>query len=380
VGHPDITLRGRLKALGIADLLVFLHGLGRPGRLSLTRDREEALLDLRSPWLVRAAGNRDRDRLEEVLLARGRITPEQHAEARLRQEEDPEAGTGRGLIAAAVLTPRELIAARRDQARQIVQGLFEWEDGAYAFEEGHAVPGWSAPVDLPILDLVADGLRSVRRAELFRERLPSPDWAFEIIPGRNGVALQPEEEHLLGLLDGTRTLGALAEGGEYPPDEVRRIVFLLLTLGRVRPRPLGPAEDGGEPVELLVRRFNRMFGRVFQYLTLELGPIAETLLSALLRELEPLHAPLFAGARLGGDGTLDENRLDRNLVGVARRARRRLLVEGLSELLYRELLVLRQALGRDHERRVLNLLKREGLLAAAGTPRAAAPAQAGMEL
>jgi hypothetical protein len=125
-----------------------------------------------------------------------------------------------------------------------------------------------------------------------------------------------------------------------------------------------------------------MFGRVFQYLTLELGPIAETLLSALLRELEPLHAPLFAGVRLGGDGTLDENRLDRNLVGVARRARRRLLVEGLSELLYRELLVLRQALGRDHERRVLNLLKREGLLVAAGTPRAGAttPARAGMEL
>jgi hypothetical protein len=327
VGNPDTTLRGRLKALSIADLLVFLHGLGRPGRLSLTRDREEALLDLRGPWLVRAAGNRDADRLEEVLLARGRITPEEHAAARRRQEEDPGAGIGRGLIAAGVLTPRELIAARRDQARQIVQGLFEWEDGSYVFEEGHTVSGWSAPVDLPILELVADGVRSVRRAELFRERLPSPDRAFESIPGRNGLALQPEEARLLALLDGTRTLGALAEGGEYPPDEVRRIVFLLLTLGRIKPRPLGPAEDGGEPVETLVRRFNRMFGRVFRSLMLELGPISETLLSVTLRELEAQHAPLFASARLGGDGTLDEGLLDRNLLGVARRDRRRLLVE-----------------------------------------------------
>jgi hypothetical protein len=363
VPNHDSTLRGRLKALTIADLLVFLHGLGRAGRLVLARGGEEAMLDLRGPYLVRAAGNRDADRLEQVLLARGRITPDQHAAALKRQEEDPGAGMGRGLIAAGVLTPRELIEARRDQARLIVQGLFEWEDGDYRFEEGHSVSGWSTPVDLPILELVADGIRSVARGELFRERLPSPDWAFEPIPGGHGLPLQPHESHLLGLLDGTRTLDALVAAGEYPADEVRRVVFLLLTLGRVKPRPMAPAEDGGEPTATLLRRFNGLFGRVFQYLTLELGPISETLLSATLRELEPAHAPLFSAARLGGDGTLDEEVLDRNLLGVARRDRRRTLVEGLSELLYRELLVLRQSLGPDHERRVLNLLRRDGLLA-----------------
>jgi len=367
VATPDHTLRGRLKALSIADLLVFLHGLGRSGRLHLTRDREEALLDLRGPYVVRAAGNRDADRLEEVLLRRGRITPEEYEAARRRQEEDPTAGIGRGLIAAGALTPRELIAARRDQAHQIVRGLFEWEDGEYRFEEGHAVSGWSAPVDLPILDLVAEGLRSVRRLESFRERLPSPDWAFEPIPGASGVSLEPQETHVLGLLDGTRTLEAVSEASEFPADEVRRILFLLLTLGRIRPRPLGPPGEEGEATESLLRRFNGIFGRVYQYLTLELGPISETLLNATLREIEGAHAPLFESARLGGDGTLDEGVLDRNLRGLARRDRRKTLVEGLSELLYRELLVLRSALGPDHERRVLHRLRRDGLLAAAPT-------------
>jgi hypothetical protein len=357
------SLRGRLKALSIADLLVFLHGLGRTGRLHLARDREEALLDLRGPYVVRAAGNRDADRLEEVLLQRGRITPEEHAAARRRQEEDPAAGLGRGLIAAGILTPRELIAARRDQARQVVLGLFEWEDGEYRFEDGHAVSGWSAPVDLPVLDLVAEGIRAVRRLESFRERLPSPDWAFEPIPGSDGSPLQPQESHLLGLLDGVRNLEALAAASEFPPDEVRRILFLLLTLGRIRPRPLGPPEQEGEPVESLLRRFNGMYGRVFQYLTLELGPISETLLTATLREIEAAHPPLFTSTRLGGDGTIDERVLEGNLRGLARRDRRQTLVEGLSELLYRELLVLRHALGPDHERRILHLLRRDGLLA-----------------
>src|SRR6185503_19980832 len=252
VGNPDSTLRGRLKALSIADLLVFLHGLGRAGRLVLTRGGDEALLDLRGPYLIRAKGSRDADRLEQVLLARGRITADQHALALKRQAEDPGAGMGRGLIAAGVLTPRDLVEARRDQARMIVQGLFEWEDGDYRFEEGHAAAGWSTPVDLPILDLVADGIRSVTRSALFRERLPSPEWAFEPIPGGQDLPLQRHESHLLGLLDGTRTLDALGAAGEYPADQVRRVVFLLLTLGRVKPRPMAPAEDGGEPTATLL--------------------------------------------------------------------------------------------------------------------------------
>jgi hypothetical protein len=43
-------------------------------------------------------------------------------------------------------------------------------------------------------------------------------------------------------------------------------------------------------------------------------------------------------------------------------------VQGLNELLYRELLVLRQALGQEHERRLINLMRRDGLLSQATGP------------
>jgi hypothetical protein len=55
--------------------------------------------------------------------------------------------------------------------------------------------------------------------------------------------------------------------------------------------------------------------------------------------------------------------LQGNLRQVRRNVRRDALVQGLSELLYRELLVLRQSLGPEHERRILNDLRRDGLLA-----------------
>ena len=362
----DSTFRGRLKALSIADILVFLKGLNRPGRLELRHEDAEVVLDLRAEFVVRAASNRPGDRLEAILLASGRISADQRDAALSAEAADPEAGMGRALIACGALGPKDLIEARREQARRIVLGLFEWPDGEYLFEERRTSSGWSTPIDLPILDLVADGIRGVRDAGLFRSRIPSPDWVFEAVPDGNGtVRLEPQEDHLAGLLDGGKSVGEIEAGAEYAENETRRILFLLLTLGRIRPRPQsGPVDRSAdpEPIEEIVHQFNHMYGRVYQYMTLELGPISEDLLTASLREMERSCPPLFRQARLAGDGTLDEGILGDNLRSLSRGRRRETVVHWLNELLYRELLVLRQTLGPDHERRVLRELRREGLL------------------
>ena len=59
------------------------------------------------------------------------------------------------------------------------------------------------------------------------------------------------------------------------------------------------------------------------------------------------------------DGTLDLLPLRENLAGLSRDQGRGLLVDGLNELLYRELLVLRRTLGAEHEKRVLMGFPRE---------------------
>jgi len=360
----DTVIRGRLKALSIADILLFLRGLNRTGRLAARREGDEVVLDLRGPYVVRAASTRSSDRLEEVLVATGRITAEQAADLTARTAEHPEAGIGRALIASGLLAPRELVAARRDQARRIVLALFDWSEGEYRFDDGRTPSGWTTPVDLPILELVADGIRRVADPALFALRLPSPDWVFEASGEAGAVPLEPHEARILELLDGRRTIAEVEARNEFTAAETRRVLFLLLTIGRIRPRSQA-AMDVDEPVEDILRRFNGIYGRVYQYMTIELGPISDNLLNAPLAELGSSHAELFSRARLAGDGTLDGEVIETNLRGMARARRREALVEGLNELLYRQLLVLRQALGPEHERRVLHDLRREGLLAVA---------------
>jgi hypothetical protein len=366
------VIRGRLKALSIADILLFLKGLNRVGRLALGDDRFEVVLDLRGPWIIRAESSRAADRIEAVLLESGRITREQCEDVRRRAADDPEGGIGRALVSSGVLTARELVAARREQARRIVLALFDWTTGEYDFEEGRASSGWSTPLDLPIDELVADGIRGVRDAGLFVDRMPSPEWVFEPVPRDAGAALtlDSHETRILELADGTRSIAAIEALLELPAGEIRRVLFLLLTLGRIRPRSQAAASARAEvePLAEIVSRFNGLLGRVYQYMTLELGPISESLLSASLRDLEGAHAPVFRRARLAGDGTLNGEILERNMMTVAREGRRGVLVQGLNELLYRELLVLRQALGQEHERRLINLMRRDGLLSQASGP------------
>src|SRR5262245_26188133 len=154
-----------------------------------------------------------------MLFLAGRITAEQRDEARRIEAQDREAGMGRALIACGALSPKDLAEARREQARRVVLGLFEWPAGEYRFEERQSQSGWSAPVDLPILDLVADGIRGVRNADLFRERLPSPDWTFEAAADNEAVALEPHERHILGLLEGGLTVAEVQAAAEYTDPE-----------------------------------------------------------------------------------------------------------------------------------------------------------------
>lgn len=362
---PDASLRGRLKALSIADVFVFLRGLGRSGRLQIANDGEEVLVDLRGPYVVRAASSRRETGLEEFLLASGRISAAQHDAARAHAAAREEGGMARALIATGSLTPRDLQAARREQARSIVLALFDWSGGGWQFDDGRSVSGWSSPVDLDILDLVAGGIRAVRQVDLFAERLPSAAWSFEAIPGdAPPVPLEPHEQHLLELFGAPRTLEEAARLADLPLREARRTLFLLLTTGALRPRTAGVAEEAGESPAALLRRFNGLYGRVYQYLMLELGPISDSLLAESLVDLDGSHGGLFERARFAGDGTLDPTLLESNLGRVTRPERRQALMDGLSELLYRELLVLRQALGAEHEQRLLTSLRRDGLLSA----------------
>ena len=364
--------RGTLKPLSLVDVLQFLRGLNRRGLLSVSAEGTAVGLYLRAGSVVQATSSRESDRLSAILLRAGRITAAQHEEA-LRLAAGGER-IGRALASAAALAPRDLMEARLRQVRDIALSLFEWTAGEFAFVEGEEVSDPALEVDVPILDLIVEGIRTLKTPALFAARLPPEDRVFAPIPepGRKDrVPLEPHEDLLLRLVDGQRTLAEIVARSEFPDPEARRALFLLSALGYLRVMPRGDEGEEALPaeeVEALVERYNGMFGRVHAHLTREVGPISTDLLLQSLHTIEVAHPRLFGGATLGGDGTVDGAQIRENLARVAGRPRREALVQGLNELLYAELLVVRKTLGAEHEGRLLKAFRgaASGRAAAAG--------------
>ena len=339
----DSPFRGRLRTLSIADILTFLRDLNRKGFLSLSTGGTTIGLYLGGTEIVHATSTREADRLPD---ANGAMTPSALIEARLRL------------------------------VKQIMLPVFQWTDGDFIFQEGEEPPKGEIALSLPILDLVMAGIRSVRTESLLLERLPSRDSLFEpvlpVVSSAPETPLGPREESILGMVDGIRPLGEILDMSDSSDLETRRTLFLLLVIGRVKPRSHPSPEMEATPdaglISEIVERFNGMFGRLYQYLTREIGPISEPLLARSLREARGTYPVLFNRSKLGGDGTLDGAVLQENLQGLSDERQRALVVQGLNEFLYSELLVLRRTLGADHERRILMSFREDRLGARLGLP------------
>ena len=361
-GQGAMEFRGRLKALSCADILEFLRGLNRTGLLSLSHDGTAVGLYLRDGRIVHATSSRDSDRLTELLVRWGLITSEQHEQVMSRAAGGERIATA--LVDGTVLSPRELMDARRRRVLLIAVSLFEWEEGDFAFAEGEAPADDVVDAGLPIDTVLLEGIRSVRNLGLFRKRMPFDDWIFEAIPdaeSRSGVALDPHEAHVLRLVDGSRSVGEIGALSEFGKPEALRTLFLLFTFGCLRIKgPVAPEAgppDRADGLDGILARYNDMFGQVYQYLMREVGPISDHLLERALRDMEAAHPGLFHRASLGGDGTVDAALLRRNVEALAGQPQRAALIAGLNELLYAELLVLRKTLGPQHEGRILRTFR-----------------------
>src|SRR3972149_608252 len=168
------------------------------------------------------------------------------------------------------------------------------------------------------------------------------------------LALEPYEQHILGLVDGERSVLEICRESEIGESETLKVLYALLSgsLVKIRGKKVRAFDQDFVPADTLdsiIDGFNQMFSYVFRYMVREVGPIAENVLEKYLGGLREGRKDVFAGVKLQKDGTLDSATLERNASRLTEEARRSLLVDALNELLYAELLAVKRTLGPEHE-------------------------------
>jgi len=354
-------LKGQLSQLPLPDILQHLRLSAGTGILSLVSGGARKALYVKAGKVVFAASNLPNDRLGEILLREGKITVEEY-EASIRAISKGKR-QGKVLVEMGALSPKDLWEGVQVQVRDIVYGIFQWDEGQFHFEESSLPEKERITVELDIAELILIGIRRVDATGPFQARFPEMDQLLEVVPGEPlPSCLEAYEEHVLGLVDGERSVMEICRESEIGDNETLKTLyaFLAASILRVKGRKVYTLDQDFVPEDTLVTvvsSFNQMYSYVFRYMVREVGPIAENVLEKYLNGLRDGRKDVFTGVKLLKDGTLDPSTLERNLNRHPENERRGMLVDALNELLYAELLAVKRTLGSDHEANIIRAFR-----------------------
>jgi uncharacterized protein DUF4388 len=353
-------LKGLISELPVPDILQHLKLSQATGILTLVAGGARKALYLKDGRVVFASSNLPNDRLGEILLREGKITVEEY-EASIKAITKGKR-QGKVLVEMGALSPKDLWEGVQFQVKEIVYTVFQWDEGQFHFEESSLPEKERITVDLDIQDLILAGLRRVDAGGRIQSHYPEGDAVLERAVPDVPAALEPYEVHVVKLVDGERSVLDICRESEIGDNETMKTLYALVSTGlcRVKGRKVHTLDQDFVPVDTIysvLESFNQMYEHVFKYMVREVGPIAENVLEKYLSTLRDGRKDVFGGVKLQKDGTLDVALIERNLNKFPEEQRRSLLVDGLNELLYAELLAIKRTLGAEHEAAIVKALK-----------------------
>lgn len=229
-----MAIKGSLKEASLPDVIQLLFLGRRTGCLALADQHNFGTIYLDEGLIVYASIVNRRDRLGDILVRNGRITPEQLQQAIETQDDDRQHKLGEILVNLGTLSRTELEDYMRLQIEEAVYYLFTWTSGTFNFEAGVRPEREDFLVRISPEALLLEGARRVDEWSLIEKKIPSFDLIFSVDQqhiAQSTPTLSAEQQRLLPLIDGTRDVRQLIDESGLVEFEVGKALFGLITAG-----------------------------------------------------------------------------------------------------------------------------------------------------
>jgi hypothetical protein len=200
-----------------------------------------------------ARSERNSDRLDQMLVRAGTITPEQAQKSLELQQRTPNRRIGQILVEMGALRLEELHAAVKQQVQNLVLSLFTWVEGSYQFEPGPLPTQEAITLDWDTPGAVLQGLRGLP-LNYIRPLAPSRDTVIERTDDRGllrELQLNSAEQKLLALLVGRHPMEQLLQLDFIANEALIRGVVTFAALGLVVvKREPGVGHAPAQPIQI----------------------------------------------------------------------------------------------------------------------------------
>jgi len=229
-----MAIKGSLKEASLPDVLQLLAMGKKTGCLSVTHRNNFGSIYFDKGRICYAAIVNRRDRLGDILLKSGAITPSQLDEAIEAQGHQREKRLGEILVGLGIISRDDLHKQIRLQIEEAVYFLFTWTQGTFNFEADIRPEEQDFLVMINPESLLLEGARRVDEWSLIEKKIPSFDIVFDIDLKRleeSGAKLTQEQTVLLPLIDARRDVAAIIEDSGLVEFQVGKALYGLSTAG-----------------------------------------------------------------------------------------------------------------------------------------------------
>jgi Domain of unknown function (DUF4388) len=312
---PRVVLIGDASGFPLSDLIAFLGQSRWTGTLRLHAPGGERSVVLKDGEVHGASSEDPADRLSEVLVRIGHAARHDVEDA-LR--DNPPSRVGRALVDRGLLQPHDLWACVTHQVSDIFHAIVLARDGAFTLVDQEPDEKTGPAVQLSTQSLLMDAIRKIDELQHFRQRIPHGR-VYVTKKRPSDGKLQADEDRLLALASGQRTVLELAQASKLSEFDATKIIFRLLEggyasvselkHGEVAPPARGHGAES-EPAVRVVATFDEIFGEVAREVASK-GLSREFLeaANAALKSGSLSESPVLIGLELGADGRFDAHKV-----------------------------------------------------------------------
>jgi hypothetical protein len=228
-----MSLEGKLKDFGIADILQLLAQQQKTGILLVEHKQESAEIYFLKGLVIETRSSQHSDRLGEMLI-RGEYVTRQQVDTALERQGDTFDYLGTILVRDGLIQHEVLQQALLAQMLDTFFDILQWREGQYRFiadkfkKEGalENIPG--------IQSILLDVLRMIDEWPEIVKLIPSFDIQFQLMDGHSPDDIEIDELPVYQLIDGKRSVQEIIDGSLLGKYAACKILVELLNDGIIK--------------------------------------------------------------------------------------------------------------------------------------------------
>lgn len=252
-----MALKGKLRDFSLTQLLNLVHLARKTGALTIESSASTAELFFHEGKLVYASLSDRPNSLADLMVRNGKLSQSQSdslmASGRVRDDKQ----LGLLMINAGQISKNDIVQVLRNSMLDVVYSVFNWEDGAFVFDQKMAPPAGRITIPVSLESIVVEGSKRKEANEDLQSELPSLDVVLKFTAGKNlrNINLSVDEWRVISFINPRNTVATIAQYNQMSEFQVRKIVAKLLRdelveiVGGSVPSRQAPAAAAARPAQ-----------------------------------------------------------------------------------------------------------------------------------